>query len=55
MKQLKKSEYFSDRHESSNPFIAFIFRMLQVREDELMKRSVVDLVPEQPNKKKCCK
>ena len=54
MKQLKKSEYFSDRLESSNRFIAFIFRMLQVREDELMQ-SVLNLVPEQPNKKKCCK
>lgn len=54
MKQLKKSEYFSDKPESSNPFTAFIFRMLQVREDEFMK-SLVNLVPEQPNKKKCCK
>ena len=54
MEQLKKSDYFSDRPESSNPFAVFNFRMLQVREDELI-RSVLNLVPEQPNKKKCCK
>ena len=53
MEQLRAAN-FSDRPKSSNPFTVFIFRMLQVREDELMQ-SVLNLVPEQPNKKKCCK